>query len=718
MNTRLPLLLSCSLALFASASAAPEAPTPKTLPSQKAALDKASPSDTKGLVLTDLSGFVANLQGKGAPTERLTRVEIDLDAQGQEGQEVPLTQNAPWRGLRLPTRGAGAGTPVIDLNELRLKVLLVGKDGAPAPKVGPETRVLLKIGVKAYPSFEALAEAISKASPTASIVLDVRSEVPARFALTALAIACNSKNPLQIAAPSMGGALPRYAKIRAALGQAIQGAPKDGEGNFKVGVRVRPDARCSWRSIQAVLTYATQHRISRLTLVGNAGEHEVELYQPAREGVVIARREVRPQEYDEKLKRDMHRTPKIGEGEREDGVEKPIIILEDEVELPKGTDLGNLSNKKLDSKDVVDAFGVGGGAKGAYGQRFGKGTLKAEGGTAESEAAVQAGLEWLKKHQGPQGSWSAKGDTCQDCESKTTWGAATGDARYDIGVTSLALLAYLGNGHTHRFGKHKRIVNKGLHFLKRSQKADGSIGFTKGETIYNHAYATQALCEAFALSRDFTLKAHAQKALDFILQAQNPNLGWQYGVRVGRNDTSVTGAMLQALVAGRTAGLEIPGEALEGATRWFKRATDSRGETGYQTPGGGSSFLAAADGKFDPLPVNTAIAIFARRMEGDAADQFAKSRQALDGSLPVWEKRKINFYYWYHGTNAQFQLGGNGWAAWSAALEATLVPNQETEGCAKGSWKPHGEWCLPGGRAYATAMATLSLETPYRYARN
>ena len=32
----------------------------------------------------------------------------------------------------------------------------------------------------------------------------------------------------------------------------------------------------------------------------------------------------------------------------------------------------------------------------------------------------------------------------------------------------------------------------------------------KGETIYNHAISTMALCEAYAVSRDFTLKRWAE----------------------------------------------------------------------------------------------------------------------------------------------------------------------------------------------------------------
>lgn len=60
-------------------------------------------------------------------------------------------------------------------------------------------------------------------------------------------------------------------------------------------------------------------------------------------------------------------------GEYAEAVEKPIIILEEEVEVskdvPKGTDLSKLSNKNLDSNSIQDAYGVGGGAAGSYGYR-------------------------------------------------------------------------------------------------------------------------------------------------------------------------------------------------------------------------------------------------------------------------------------------------------------------------------------------------------------
>ena len=76
------------------------------------------------------------------------------------------------------------------------------------------------------------------------------------------------------------------------------------------------------------------------------------------------------------------------------GIEKPIILLEEEVEvtkdLPKGSDLSNLSNKNLDSNSVVDAYGTGGGAAGAYGQRWRKGKPgDLKGAITDYERAIQ-----------------------------------------------------------------------------------------------------------------------------------------------------------------------------------------------------------------------------------------------------------------------------------------------------------------------------------------
>ena len=450
-----------------------------------------------------------------------------------------------------------------------------------------------------------------------------------------------------------------------------------------------------------------------------------------KEAVVIAKREVKPQDYDEELKRDMVKTPKI---QAEEQVEKPIIILEEEVEVtqdvPKGTDLSNLSNKNLDSTSVVDAYGVGGGAAGAYGQRWGKGSLAREGGSPGTESAVTAALRWLMFHQSPDGRWDSANWTKNCGRGKglaqcTGPGTGNGDARYDIGNSSLALLAFLGNGHTHRFGTYKKTVNRGMQWLKGQQQADGSVGYDAGhgESIYNHVIATMALCEAYAVSRDFTLKRYAEKAVEFMVNAQNPGLGWKYGIKSGRNDTSVTGWAVLALKAAKTGGLSVPDSAFEGARAWFNRATDSRGDVGYETPGGGSAFLGPNEGKYDPVPCMTAVSVICRIFTGEkrSEDAIRKGAKILEDSPPNWDEpsniRKCNFYYWYYGTYAMFQVGGDKWHKWNKQMQNSLLPRQRQRGCEDGSWDPVGEWCLAGGRVYATAIGALTLEIYYRYER-
>ena len=54
------------------------------------------------------------------------------------------------------------------------------------------------------------------------------------------------------------------------------------------------------------------------------------------------------------------------------------------------------------------------------------------------------------------------------------------------------------------------------------------------------------------------------------------------------------------------------------------------------------------------------------------------------------------------------------WKTWSQAISKTLVANQESAGCAKGSWGADDRWGFEGGRVYATAINALTLEAYYR----
>ena len=82
-------------------------------------------------------------------------------------------------------------------------------------------------------------------------------------------------------------------------------------------------------------------------------------------------------------------------------------------------------------------------------------------------------------------------------------------AKADTGISGLALLAFLGAGHTHREGPYADNVARGLDYLRRTQGANGNLG---GDAelfahMYCHSMATFAVSEAYALTGDERLDA-------------------------------------------------------------------------------------------------------------------------------------------------------------------------------------------------------------------
>ena len=101
---------------------------------------------------------------------------------------------------------------------------------------------------------------------------------------------------------------------------------------------------------------------------------------------------------------------------------------------------------------------------GEFGGRssFGKqAAIRKYGGTAESERAVNLGLMWLRKIQQSDGSWSFRhpGE-----EAKRGYLRST-----RMGSTSLALLCFMGAGHTHLSrGEYRPVVSEGLDYLAKN----------------------------------------------------------------------------------------------------------------------------------------------------------------------------------------------------------------------------------------------------------
>jgi hypothetical protein len=163
--------------------------------------------------------------------------------------------------------------------------------------------------------------------------------------------------------------------------------------------------------------------------------------------------------------------------------------------------------------------GIGLGVFGGRGptRRLGLGGVS--GGTKEVERAVAAALAWLSRHQNPDGSWSLQKYTDR-CTDKTCTGS--GDVSADSGATAMGLLAFLAGGQTHNgHGPYRKNVDTAIHWLIRNQKSDGNLASGAQQMMYSQGLATIALCEAYGLTGDASIRPAAQSGVNFIINAQN-----------------------------------------------------------------------------------------------------------------------------------------------------------------------------------------------------
>jgi HEAT repeat protein len=342
-------------------------------------------------------------------------------------------------------------------------------------------------------------------------------------------------------------------------------------------------------------------------------------------------------------------------------------------------------------------------------------------GTGALARVIDDGLDWLDRHQGmgDDGLWHAAGFR-GSCQKGQECGGA-GETSYDVGVTALATLAFLGAGHTHQAGAHKDDVQRALKALREQQDADGCFGSRKSQHwIYLHTTAALAVTEAYRLTSSPFLREPASRGLQFIQKAQNPYLAWRYSFPPdGDNDSSVTGWAVRALASGRRAGFEVEENVFRNAVAWIDKMTEPEfGRTGYQQRGGPPARTNEMMNRFPPdkSEAITAEAICIRLDAGRTAqtdELLRKSADLVASKLPRWDDTgSVDLYYWFHGTDAMRRIGGASWEAWRSSLVSALAPHQEraSAACARGSWAPDDPWGLEGGRVYSTSMALLSLE--------
>ncbi|MBA3709556.1 MAG: hypothetical protein H0W83_12140 [Planctomycetes bacterium] len=435
--------------------------------------------------------------------------------------------------------------------------------------------------------------------------------------------------------------------------------------------------------------------------------------------------------------------------EREEENESPVAKGREEA----------VADSEMGGSGAFMAIGAGGGSAGMFGSRSGGGKKRAIGkfgGSKGSESAVDAALRWLKKHQSQNGMWNpvAYPANCTEdpkCEPGAP-GWVGGEDGATVGCSGYGVLCFLGAGYDHQTpNRYKQTVKRGLDYLIAIQKPDGRFG----NTNYEHAVATMALAEAFAMTGDPALKTPAQRGVTVILASQNQDpkpqaavgkgstsgtgLGWDYFTPTMRNDTSVTGWNVMALKSARAAQLEV-GSSMEGAATWLEK-TWERANPDRKTydPYTSESFFpyvyysdedaveyVKPDLSGEVFPRNQrgqnfscagmVCAVFLGHHSGDLMLETL-ANEVMKNQVPSWP---CNVYYLYYNSLGIFQVGGERWKKWNATVRDLLVNAQRKgDGCFDGSWDyKNGKFLGNGvGRMLTTEYCCLSLEVYYRYAQ-
>lgn len=317
------------------------------------------------------------------------------------------------------------------------------------------------------------------------------------------------------------------------------------------------------------------------------------------------------------------------------------------------------------------------------------------GATEETQEAVKLGLAWLKRQQHRTGYWSLRGPYSNGAFAENKPAA-----------TAMALLAFAGDGNTHLSGPYRVEVEKGLKYLIGQQDRGGFMaGEARGnEKSYAQAQATIALCELYGMTKDSWLRAYAQRAIDYAMNAQHSAGGWRYRPNEP-GDTSVTGWYVMAIQSAMAAGLEVNVGQVNMISNYLDSASVYNGAAYAYQPG-----------RADATPAMTAEGLLCRQYLGWKRDNTILldgiNLLRTDGPFSIKDQ---NVYYWYYATQVFHHFGGGPWREWNDEMKVKLPALQIKEGNERGSWAPQADRWSIGGRLYTTCLSIYCLEVYYRH---
>lgn len=368
-------------------------------------------------------------------------------------------------------------------------------------------------------------------------------------------------------------------------------------------------------------------------------------------------------------------------------------------------------------------------------------------GDAATEAAVMKALRWLKATQAPDGSWGTK----PEFGLKKGMDKAAG--------AGFAILTYLAHGETPTSKEFGPTVQKALDYLinsvyvvkdksgKPAKDPNGNTPYIRmsgaGGSEYGFLIGTYALCEAYGMTKNPNAREAAEKTLGRIISGQTATGGWNYNMarvtKDGPDDISFGGWAMQAIKAGKMAGIHLPGmeECIKKAVNCLKKRNYSekagfvyRATTNHK---GGTGGLAGVG--------CLAMQLLGYAKEKEVANALNVMRDwqpSLDKVYSYAPGKPENAqYYCYYAAQCKYQAGMckdatpanfTLWKKWNAEMKAlytkaviTVTDKSGQPITVKdpaGKDRPIGRWENKDHYNYdvmGTCLAALQLMVYYRY---
>ncbi len=313
--------------------------------------------------------------------------------------------------------------------------------------------------------------------------------------------------------------------------------------------------------------------------------------------------------------------------------------------------------------------------------------------TEDIQRSVNRGLQWLAENQTSGGAWKSIVGYKLNDEVK-------GKGPYrNVGVTSIAGLAFLSAGHSPGRGKYGNVVEKAIQFIvSRADPDTGYISY-RGTRMYEHAFATLFLAEVYGMTGRPKVRRTLREAVRTIRYAQNENGGWRYQPRPDEADVSVTVTVLQSLRAVNNAGITVEKSIINQAMEYIRKCYRKDGafmyraskmsRTSWALTAAGIVSLQSA-GRYDSPMVQNASQWLINRMRHDRRTRWGKYHY---------------FYGHYYASQALYQYEWDEFRSYYNNLTPEIRSHQKTD----------GRWTDDVSPTYATSMACLILQLPIRY---